>query len=143
VKKNTNKNLLFELVESKNHTVLSKHFGMRLHIRADIKLEIKNKKCVILRTSNPLINPKNGRKDDLRVINVKTQVLDDFQAFSKAANNSKRQSCKVCKATDIRYDAKTLGYPVSFTQGTSKYEKPMGCVGCYWYDPIEFMKNFR
>lgn len=58
--------------------------------------------------------------------------------MSKAANDAKRQQCKVCKATDIRFDAKHLGYVILFTQGTSKYEKRLRCVGCFWHDPLEF-----
>ncbi len=107
-------------------------------IKSEIKKEIKIRKCVILGTSKPEVDHKNGRKDELRVMNIQTQVLDDFQPLSKAANDAKRQICKVCKATDIRFDAKQLGYPISFTQGAAKYEKPIGCVGCFWHDPLEF-----
>lgn len=112
-------------------------------IRADIKREIKKQRCVVLGTSNPEVDHKDGRKDDLRVMNTKTQVLEDFQPLSKAANTAKRQFCKECKATENRYDAKQLGYPISFTEGSLKYEKPLGCVGCFWYDPIEFRKHLK
>ena len=112
-------------------------------IRADIIREIKKKRCVVLGTSNPEVDHKNGRKDDLRIMNVKTQVLDDFQPLSKAANDAKRQICKECRATGNRYDAKKLGYPISFTEGSLKYEKPLGCIGCFWYDPIEFRKHLK
>ncbi len=143
MKKETKKSLFLELAQADETEIPSKSSGMRLYVRADIKREIKSKRCVILGTSNPLPNYKNGRKDDLRVMNVKTQVLEDFQPLSKAANSAKRQICKVCTETGNRYDAKNLGYPISFAQGISKYEKPLGCIGCYWYDPIEFMKNFQ
>jgi ICEA Protein len=142
MKKETKNSLFLELAHDGTE-MPSKSSSMRLYVRADIKRKIKSKRCVILGTENPLPNYKNGRKDDLRIMNVKTQVLEDFQPLSKAANDAKRQICKDCKATDIRYDAKNLGYPISFTQGVSKYKKPLGCVGCYWYDPIEFMKNFQ
>jgi hypothetical protein len=112
-------------------------------IRADIKRDIKQKRCVILGTSNPEADHKNGRKDNPRVMNLLTQVKDDFQPLSKAANDAKRQICKMCKATDIRYDAKKLGYPISVTKGNLNYEKPLGCVGCFWYDPLEFRKHLK
>ena len=112
-------------------------------IRADIKREISKKRCVILGTSNPETDHKDGRKNDPRVMNVKTQIVDDFQPLSKAANTAKRQFCKECKATGNRYDAKKLGYSISFAEGAMIYEKPLGCIGCFWYDPIEFRKHLR
>ena len=70
------------------------------------------------------------------------QKLSDFQPLSKAANDAKRQFCKECMRTRIRYDAKKLGYPMSFYKGgkTHNFEED-ACVGCYWYDPIEFKKH--
>jgi hypothetical protein len=112
-------------------------------VRADLKREIKKLRCVILGTSKPEADHKNGRKDNPRVMNLKTQVLDDIQPLSKAANDAKRQICKECKATNNRYDAKKLGYPISFTQGTLEYEKPLGCVGCFWHDPLEFRSYLK
>lgn len=49
-------------------------------------------------------------------MNTATQTLEDFQPLSKPANDAKRQFCKECKRTGIRYDAKQLGYTVSFTE---------------------------
>lgn len=112
-------------------------------IRAGIRKEIRNRRCVVLGTSNPEVDHKNGRKNDLRVMNVETQVLDDFQPLSKAANDAKRQFCKECRDTENRYDAQKLGYPISFTEGGLVYENKLGCVGCFWYDPIDFRKNLK
>lgn len=112
-------------------------------IRADIKREIQRQRCVILGTSFPEVDHKNGRKNDLRVLNLETQVLDDFQPLSKAANTAKRQFCKECRATGNRYNAKNLGYPISFTQGKLEYENDLGCIGCFWYDPVDFRKHLK
>lgn len=112
-------------------------------IRADIRKVIKNQRCVVLGTSNPEVDHKNGRKNDLRVMTLETQTLEDFQPLSKAANDAKRQFCKECRNTGNRYDAKKLGYPISFTKGQLKYENDLGCVGCFWYDPIDFRKNLK
>ena len=112
-------------------------------IRADIRKIIKNQRCVILGTSNPEVDHKNGRKNDLRVMTLETQTLDDFQPLSKAANDAKRQFCKECRNTENRYDAKKLGYPISFTKGQLKYENDLGCIGCFWYDPINFRKHLK
>lgn len=71
----------------------------------------------------------------------KNQQLYDFQPLSKAANDAKRQFCKECIQSGLRYDAKQLGYPISFYQGTLQYDTTNKCVGCFWYDPIEFRKH--
>ena len=78
---------------------------------------------------------KDGMKNDLSVAIKESQKLSDFQALSKAANDAKRQHCKNCRTTGERYDAKRLGYKVSFTHGD---EHSKVCVGCYWYDPKKF-----
>mgnify|MGYP001623764535 CR=1 FL=1 len=113
-------------------------------IRKDIKLYYQSKRCVILGTSNPEVDHKNGLKNNKRVMNIKTQQLDDFQPLSKAANDAKRQFCKECKKTGIRYDAKKLGYPISYYYGCKYHDKTEnGCIGCFWYDPIEFRKHLE
>ncbi len=112
------------------------------HIRADIKKQIQNRRCVVLGTSNPEVDHKNGMKNEDRVMQNEDQRLSDFQPLSKAANDAKRQFCKECKKTGIRYDAKQLGYPMSYYKGSAKhnYEED-ACIGCFWYDPIEFRKH--
>ena len=114
------------------------------HIRADIKKAIKARRCVVLGTSNPEVDHKNGMKHENRVMCNEDQRLEDFQPLSKAANDAKRQFCKECKRTGIRYDAKKLGYPMSYYQGPVEhnYEED-ACIGCYWYDPIEFKKHLQ
>jgi RNase P subunit RPR2 len=107
-------------------------------IRTDIKKEIKNKRCVILWTSGVEVDHKDGRKDNLNVMSTLTQKLSDFQPLSKAANDAKRQFCKECKRTGLRFDAKNLGYPISTIKGDLKYNVSVGCSGCFWHDPIEF-----
>lgn len=113
------------------------------HIRADIKKAIKKQRCVVLGTSNPEVDHKDGRKNDERVMLNQNQQLSDFQPLSKAANDAKRQFCKKCKSTGLRYDAAKLGYPISFYQGTEDYDDTNKCIGCFWYDPIEFRKHLK
>lgn len=114
------------------------------HINASIKREIKSRRCVVLGTSNPEVDHKNGMKNEARVMKNEAQRLSDFQALSKAANDAKRQFCKECMRTGIRYDAKQLGYPMSYYKGGSKHNnEENACIGCYWYDPIEFRRHLQ
>lgn len=114
------------------------------HIRADIKRVIKARRCVVLGTSNPEVDHKNGMKNEDRVMRNEDQRLEDFQPLSKAANDAKRQFCKECRRKGIRYDAKLLGYPISYYQGDAKHScEEDACVGCYWYDPLEFKRHLQ
>ena len=118
------------------------------NIRADIKEFYKNKKCVMLGLSGTSENTrieldhKDGRKSDNRISNLDTQKIEDFQPLCKAANDAKRQICKRCKETNKRWDAKNiLGNPYSYYSGDENYDKSIGCVGCYQYDPVEYRKT--
>ena len=114
------------------------------HIRADIKRTIRAQRCVVLGTSNPEVDHKNGMKNEDRVMRNEDQRLEDFQPLSKAANDAKRQYCKECRRTGIRYDAKKLGYPMSYYKGGATHNnEKTACEGCYWYDPIEFKKHLQ
>ena len=114
------------------------------HIRADIKRMIRAQRCVVLGTSNPEVDHKNGMKNEDRVMRNEDQRLEDFQPLSKAANDAKRQYCKECRRTGIRYDAKKLGYPISYYKGGATHNnEENACEGCYWYDPIEFKKHLQ
>lgn len=114
------------------------------YIRADIKRTIREQRCVVLGTSNPEVDHKNGMKNEDRVMRNEDQKLSDFQPLSKAANDAKRQYCKECRRTGIRYDAKKLGYPMSYYAGGPKHNmEEDACVGCYWYDPLEFKKHLK
>ncbi|MBD5414342.1 MAG: restriction endonuclease [Treponema sp.] len=118
------------------------------NIRSDIKDFYKNQNCVMLGISGNSentkieIDHKNGRKNDWRVSDLKTQKFEDFQPLCKAANDVKRQICKECKKTDKRWDAKNLkGNPYSFYEGDENYSEDLGCKGCYQYDPVEYRKQ--
>ena len=114
------------------------------HIRADIKREISSRRCVVLGTSKPEVDHKNGMKNEGRVMKNEDQQLSDFQPLGKAANDAKRQCCKECRESGIRFDAKTLGYPMSYYAGGATHNmEEDACIGCYWYDPIEFKKHLK
>lgn len=112
------------------------------YISAAIKKKIKSQRCVVLGTSNPEVDHKNGMKNESRVMQNEEQKLTDFQPLSKAANDAKRQYCKECRKSGIRYDAKLLGYPMSYYSGTANHNhEETACIGCYWYDPLEFKRH--
>ena len=113
-------------------------------IRKEIKDRLSKQPCIVLGVNTSCdhkieIDHKNGRKNNERVMNTKTQTIEDFQPLSKPANDAKRQHCKKCKETGMRFDAKILGYPVSVIKGNLKYDEKLGCEGCFWYD----IKAFR
>ena len=105
------------------------------HIRQTITAQ----RCVVLGTSSPECDHKDGRLDDPRLSDVNQLTLDDFQPLSKAANNAKRQHCVECRDTGQRFDAKRLGYQISQVRGNGVYNGT--CVGCYWHDPLFFAKE--
>lgn len=117
-------------------------------IRKDIKDFYKNKKCVMLgicgknENTKIEIDHKDGRKDNLRVSDIKTQKAEDFQPLCKAANDIKRQICKTCKETNKRWNAQNIqGNPYPFYQGDENYTPELGCIGCYQYDPVAYRKE--
>ncbi len=117
------------------------------NIRQDIKEFYKTKNCVMSgikgnsENTKIEIDHKDGRKDDQRVSSTKTQTFEDFQPLTKVANDAKRQICKRCKETNLRWDAKSLeGNQYSFYEGDENYTKELGCVGCYQYDPVAYRK---
>lgn len=112
-------------------------------IRPDIREHFKDARCVMLGIRGTSVNTrieidhKDGRKNDARVSDLSSQEVSDFQPLCKAANDAKRQICKECKRTDVRWDAKNLlGNPFSYYEGGEKYEGT--CVGCYQYDPVAY-----
>lgn len=114
-------------------------------IRQDICEVIRTQKCVMLgingfsENTRIEVDHKDGRKNDMRVSEMSTQRIEDFQPLCKAANDIKRQICKQCKESDKRWDARNiLGNPYPFYEGDENYVQEIGCVGCYQYDPVEY-----
>lgn len=80
------------------------------------------------------IDHKDGRKDDFGM--PEQQSENDFQPLHRNVNIAKREHCKQCKETNMRFDAKRLGYSVSQFVGNLEYKG--SCIGCFWHDPAEF-----
>lgn len=105
-------------------------------IKKEIKEYYKSMECRVLGIGGHFIqiDHKDGRKDDFDM--PLDQTLDDFQPLHQNANIAKRQHCKLCKETNVRFDAKKLGYSVSQWIGSELYTG--SCIGCFWYDPYVF-----
>lgn len=117
------------------------------NIRKDIRDFYKKQKCVMLgvngfsENTKIEVDHKDGRKNDWRISNPETQCFEDFQPLCKAANDVKRQICKECKKSNIRWNATNIkGNPYPFYKGGEAYTEKLGCVGCYQYDPVEYRK---
>lgn len=118
------------------------------NIRKDIRDFYRTQKCVMLgvrgfsENTKIEIDHKDGRKEDWRVSNPATQLIEDFQPLCKAANDVKRQICKECKSTNKRWNAQNIkGNPYPFYEGDDNYTEALGCVGCYQYDPVAYRKS--
>lgn len=108
-------------------------------INPKISVQIKSQKCVILQIgTNIECDHKNAKYNEREMEDISEQKLQDFQPLSKAANDAKRQHCKVCRETGHRFDAKILGYSQSYIKGAST---SYNCEGCYWYDPFDFNRQ--
>ena len=110
-------------------------------VRADIIREMTYRVCSHTGFSGTTQNGmecdhKNGRYDDINALDIDTQTIEDFQPLCRQANLQKRSDCKSCKISGIRFDAKELGYRVSYIEGDSEYEGT--CKGCYWEDCLRF-----
>lgn len=104
-------------------------------IPSTVKAALKGKPCVLLGTTT---NTEIDHKDATYTTN--NLSVEDFQVLHKSVNDAKRQHCKNCRETDIRFDAKTLCFPAAYTKG-SKSLKENGCEGCFWYDIQAFIKE--
>ena len=109
-------------------------------IPINVRKNLKNKPCAILDviTSDIEIDHKNGK------YNTEEYIENDFQPLTKSANDAKREHCKKCNSTGLRYKASNLGYSFDFIEGD---EKSLTCKGCYWNDPQLFNRiisaNFK
>lgn len=119
-------------------------------IRTDIRNIIKNQKCVSCGTKKDIeVDHKNGLYNDKRVLNLKTQVIDDFQPLCKHCNLEKREIIKKMKATGIRPSA--TEHPIfsifnlKYIEGDENYNinNPNALVGVLWYDFIAFAKFIK
>ncbi len=116
-------------------------------IAEKIRIEITRNSCVICGKRETNCDHKNDLYNDPRVINVKTQTIDDFQPLCLHCNSQKRQICVEEKAKQKIYSAKNIGsyksYEFEFPWEKKNYDvNDITCkVDTYWYDPVEFNRK--
>ena len=117
-------------------------------IRKDIKKYYQNIPCCVCGSKTDLVcDHKNDLYNDPRVLNTKTQKLEDFQSLCNHCNLQKRQIMKKTLETGRRYGAtnipmlKPLG--IDFTIGDHTFDKNdiNAMLGAYWYDPVDFIEQ--
>jgi 5-methylcytosine-specific restriction endonuclease McrA len=118
-------------------------------IRSDIREHFKNSLCIVCGNSKIEIDHKNGLYNDSRVLNIKTQCIEDFQPLCRHCNQQKRQSMIITKQNKKRYKATNIPqlklFGIDFIKGNDDYDYNDidAMVGTYWHDPIEFMDYIK
>lgn len=118
-------------------------------IRNDIRKYFKNMPCIVCGNKDSIIDHKNDLYNDKRVLNVKTQEIDDFQALCNSCNLRKREICKKSKEIGKRYKATLIPmlsiFGIDFIEGDENLDisNPNAMVGTYWYDPKKFMEYIK
>jgi len=108
-------------------------------IREDIKEYYKTQSCVVCgSTSNLVCDHKNDLYNDPRVLDMKTQKLEDFQSLCTHCNLQKRQVCKKEKATKQLYQAKNIPMLAVFNPSDITKKE-----NTFWYDPVEYCKKIK
>jgi len=116
-------------------------------IRNDICKTITSSFCVVCGTHKTICDHKNDLYNDQRVLNLNTQLLQDFQPLCNHCNLQKRQVCKVEKCQSKLYSAKNIPkykiYPFEFPWEKKNFN--IDDINCknetYWFDPVEFEKK--
>ncbi len=105
-----------------------------------VRAWLAGKPCSFCGTTTQLeVDHKDGRKEPMP-----DPALSDFQALCKHCNGLKREACKACAKTGIRFNATTLGYRLSQWTGSLLFEpREPRCRGCLWHDPITFRSKLR
>jgi hypothetical protein len=113
----------------------------------NIHKEITSQCCIICGTNNTICDHKNDLYNDTRVLNLKTQLISDFQPLCNHCNLQKRQVCKTEEQMEKLFSAKQIQrykiYLFEFPWEKKVFDKTdMYCKnGTYWFDPVEFDKN--
>lgn len=103
--------------------------------------------CVCGSNSDLVCDHKNDLYNNPRVLNINTQIIEDFQSLCNHCNLQKRQVSKKTLETCKRYSATNIPsmkiFGIDFINGNENFDKKdiNAMIGTYWYDPIEFNKK--
>jgi len=125
-------------------------YGANRPIRSDIHAHHKKIGCVVCGSHSDLVTDhKNDLYNDPRVLDAKTQTIDDFQCLCNHCNLQKRQISKVTKEIGKRIGATAIPslsiFGVDFVEGDETFDETdiNTMIGTFWYDPVEFMKKVK
>ena len=76
------------------------------------------------------LDHKNGRYNDKRLGDASLLKISDFQVLFSEINTAKREACKKCLNTGVRYCDPLCD--MGFYEGSMEYKGT--CVGCKYYD---------
>lgn len=128
-------------VHSKRTNNQKRPIGKQIH------KEITSMSCVVCGTNDTICDHKNDLYNDERVLNSKTQLIDDFQPLCNHCNLQKRQICRLEQETEKIYSAKNIQrykiYDFDFPWEKKIYDKlDIHCkTNTFWHDPVQFDKN--
>jgi hypothetical protein len=143
-KNNNKKGIIGIFVHSKRNNVQNRP------IHKNIRKEIIEQPCVVCgSTSDIICDHKNDLYNDKRVLDIKTQIIDDFQPLCNHCNLQKRMICQKEKENQKLYSAKEIpllnGFEIEFPWEKKIYDgMDINCKkDTFWYDPIEFSKKIK
>jgi len=116
-------------------------------INKNIHKKITSLSCVVCGTTKTVCDHKNDLYNDVRVLNIKTQSIDDFQPLCNHCNLQKRQVCKTEYQNNKIYSAKNIqrykNYPFEFPWEKKAFDiNDTNCKNeTFWYDPVDFDKK--
>ena len=123
-------------------------YGHKRPINKDIRKKFEGCPCVACGSFNQIvIDHKNDLYNNIRVLNVDTQLVEDFQPLCNSCNLKKRQVCKMTWERGERYGATNIPqfdpWGIDFVKGDKSinFKDPDAMVGTYWYDPVEFNRQ--
>tara|TARA_B100000287_G_C20607704_1_gene770748 strand:+ start:613 stop:1275 length:663 start_codon:yes stop_codon:yes gene_type:complete len=119
-------------------------------IRPDIEEYHKSHGCVVCGSESDLrTDHKNDLYNDPRVLDMKTQIKEDFQCLCNHCNLLKRQIARKTMETGKRFGATNIPsisvFGIDFIEGDETFDKNNvdAMVGTYWYDPVKFMEYIK
>lgn len=121
----------------------------KISINSKIKKEISKNSCVVCGSnSNICCDHKNDLYNNPRILNIKTQQLNDFQPLCNHCNLQKREVCKKEKKIHKLYSGNNIPMIKKFNLHKIPWELKNYDIldvnlkeDTFWYDPVEFINK--